>query len=205
MNTTRETIPELLAHIRPALAGMLLAVLTLLFGFGLGIVFGANEDAIKSRLKSSALEVRTSVYHDDDVALKAALDKSWVYVQRAHLHSGGMGSAAVGLILVAMLLGGPAMLIRAVSLGLGAGGLGYSIYWLLAAFRLPAVGNSAAAKESLAWLAMPSSAAFVTATVALVVMLIAAMRRKPAGMSLKPVATIPASDAALRPQESAQR
>jgi hypothetical protein len=52
MNTARETIPELLAHIRPALAGMLLAVLTLLFGFALGIVFGANEDAIKSRLKA---------------------------------------------------------------------------------------------------------------------------------------------------------
>ena len=105
MNTARQTVPDLQIHIHPALAGMLLAVLTLLFGFALGIVFGANEDAIKSRLKASAMEVRTSVYHDDDVALKAALAKSWVYVQRAHLHAGGLGTAAVGLILVAMVLG----------------------------------------------------------------------------------------------------
>jgi hypothetical protein len=112
-----------------------------------------------------------------------------------------MGSAAVGLILVAMLLGGPALLTRAVSLGLGAGGLGYSVYWLLAAFRLPVVGNSSVAKESLAWLAIPSSAAFVAATVTLIVMLIAAMRRKPPGMSSKPVPTILAHDAVLKPQE----
>lgn len=198
MNTSSETIPELRDHLRPVLAGMLLAVLTLLFGFALGIVFGANEGAIKSRLKASAMEVRTSIYHDDDVAIKAALDKSWVYVQRAHLHSGGMGSAAVGLILVTLLLGGPAILTRAVSLGLGAGGLGYSVYWLLAAFRLPVVGSSSVAKESLAWLAIPSSGAYVAATVALVVMLIAAMRRKPPGMSSKPVPTILAHDVALK-------
>ena len=35
---------------RAASAGLVLAVLTLLFGQGMGIVFGLNEDAIKSRL-----------------------------------------------------------------------------------------------------------------------------------------------------------
>jgi len=38
--------------------GLLLAVLTVLFGQAMGIVFGANEDAIKSRLKASAATVR---------------------------------------------------------------------------------------------------------------------------------------------------
>ena len=198
MNTARETNPDFQLRIRPALAGLLFAVLTLLFGFGLGLVFGANEDAIKGRLKASALEVRTNVYHDDDAAIKAALDKSWVYVQRAHLHAGGLGAAAVGLILVAMLLGGPATLTRAVSLGLGVGGLGYSAFWLLAAFRLPGFGSSAAAKESLAWLALPSAGAFVAATFALSVMIVAAMRRKLPVASLKTVTTIPADDAALK-------
>ena len=37
------TSPETL---RPALPGLLFAVGTLLFGFGLGIVFGLNEDII---------------------------------------------------------------------------------------------------------------------------------------------------------------
>lgn len=194
MNTARDTHPEFHRRIRPALAGLLFAVLTLLFGFSLGVVFGANEDAIKGRLKASALEVRTSVYHDDDAAIKAALDKSWVYVQRAHLHAGGFGAAALGLILVAILLGGPAALTRTVSLAFGAGGLGYSVFWLLAAFRLPGMGSSAAAKESLAWLAVPSSGAFVAATFALSVMLVAALWRKPAGTSPKAGATTPAGD-----------
>ena len=198
MNTARNTLPDFQLRLRPALTGMLFAVLTLVFAFGLGVVFGANEGAIKGRLKASALEVRTSVYHDDDAAIKAALDKSWVYVQRAHLHAGGLGAAAVGLILVATLLGGPAALIRAVSLGLGAGGLGYSAFWLLAAFRIPGIGSSAAAKESLAWLALPSSGAFVAATFALSLMLIAALWRKPAGTSQKTGTTIPAADAALK-------
>ncbi len=198
MNSARNTPLEIQLRIRPGLPGMLLAVLTLLFGFGLGVVFGANEDAIKGRLKASALEVRTRVYHDDDAAIKAALDKSWVYVQRAHLHAGGLGAAAVGLILVAMLLGGPAALVRGVSLGLGAGGLGYSAFWLVAAFRLPVMGDSAAAKESLAWLALPSSGAFVGATIALSMMLIAALRRKPPEAPSKTLTATTSGDVALK-------
>lgn len=196
MNTARDTLQEFQFRVRPALAGMLFAVLTLLFGFGLGVIFGANEGAIKDRLKASALGVRTSVYHDDDAAIKAALDKSWVYVQRAHLHAGGMGASALGLILVALLLGGPPALTRTVSLGLGAGGLGYSAFWLAAAFRLPGLGSSSAAKESLAWLALPSAGAFVAATVALSAMLIAALRRKPPGAAPMAATTIPAADVA---------
>jgi len=63
-------LENILCHLHPALPGMLFAVLTLLFGFGLGIVFGLNEDMIKSRLKASAAEVRESVYHGNDAAIK---------------------------------------------------------------------------------------------------------------------------------------
>ena len=189
MNSSNDPAADFFCRMRPALAGLFCAVLTLLFGFGLGVVFGANEDAIKSRLKASATEVRTSVYRDDDATIKAALDKSWTYVQRAHLHAGGLGATAVALILVTVLLGSRAGWTRAISLGLGIGGLGYSVYWLWAAFRLPPLGNSSLAKESLEWLAMPSSGAFVLSTVAVAGLLIAAMRRKtdvkPAGVAIK--------------------
>jgi hypothetical protein len=60
---------------------------------------------------------------------------------------------------------------------------------LWAAFRLPPLGGSSLAKESLEWLAMPSSGAFVLSTLAVAVLLIAAMRRKadvkPAGIAIK--------------------
>lgn len=155
-----------LSALRPALPGMLFAVLTLLFGFGLGIVFGYNEDAIKSQWKASATAVRDTTYRGDDAAIKNVLDRSWVYMQRAHLHAGGLGSASVGLILLVVALGVSPAVTRGVSLALGVGSLGYSLYWMLAAFRAPGLGGTGAAKESLKWLAMPSSALVVLATLA---------------------------------------
>ncbi len=64
------------------------------------------------------------------------------------------------------MLGTSAGRARAIGLGLGAGGLGYSVFWLWAGFRAPALGSTGAAKESLKWLAIPSSGLFVAATVA---------------------------------------
>lgn len=166
-------------HLRPALPGLFFAVLTLLLGFGLGIVFGLNEDAIKSQLNASAAEVRETVYRGDDAAIKAVLDKSWVYMQRAHLHAGGLGTAAIGLTLLVVLLGTSPGWTRAISLGLGLGGLGYSVYWLGAGFRAPGLGGTTAAKESFKWIAMPSSGIVVIATAAVAILLIAATARRP--------------------------
>jgi hypothetical protein len=171
-------VAEHQCSLRPALPGLLFAVLTLLFGFGLGIVFGLDEEAIKSRLSASAAEVRASVYHDDDAAIKTVLDKSWVYMQRAHLHAGGLGTAAIGLILLVTLLGTSSAMTRAISLGLGVGGLGYSVYWLLAGFRAPGLGGTAAAKESLKWLAMSSSGVVVIASVTVAIVIAAAILRR---------------------------
>jgi hypothetical protein len=171
----------LTSSLRAASFGLVLAVLTLLFGQGMGIVFGLNEDAIKSRLKASAAEVRDTVYKGEDPAIKAVLDKSWTYMQRAHLHAGGMGSTALSLIVLLCLLGTSRRVTTALGVALGAGGFGYSIFWMWAGFRAPALGSTGAAKESLKWLAMPSSGAFVLATIAVLVVLIAAIvsRRSP--------------------------
>lgn len=161
---------------------MLFAVLTLLFGFGMGIVFGVNEDAIKSRLKASATAGRETVFRGDDAAIKYVLERSWVYMQRAHLHAGGLGATSVGLILLLVALGTSARWTRAISLGLGCGGLSYSIYWLWAGFRAPALGGTGAAKDSLKWLAMPASGIVVLSTLAVAGLLVAALcssRREP--------------------------
>jgi hypothetical protein len=154
------------ARLRPALPGLVLGVMTLLFGFGLGIVFGLDEDIVKSRLAASAAAVHEPVYHGDSAAAKAVLEKSWVYMQRSHLHAGAIGTSGIALILVLVLLGTGPALTRIIGIALGAGGLGYSVYWIWAGFRAPALGGTGAAKESLAWLAMPSSGAVVLATAA---------------------------------------
>ena len=165
------------SNLRTTYLGLLLAVATILFGQGLGIIFGLNEDAIKNELKSSATEVRESVYKADDAAIKTVLDKSWVYMQRAHLHAGAMGTTAVALILVICLIGISRILLFTISFALGAGGLGYSIFWMLAGFRAPGLGSTGAAKESLKWLAMPSSGAFVLATASVLVLILISLLR----------------------------
>lgn len=54
--------------------GLALAVLTVLFGQLLGVVFGLNEEAIQSRLHSSAVAVGDSIYHSDEAAMKKVED-----------------------------------------------------------------------------------------------------------------------------------
>lgn len=163
---------SLTSNLRAASAGLVLAVLTIIYGQGMGIAFGLNEDIIKSRLKASAAEVRDSAYKGNDAAIKAVLDKSWNYMQRAHLHAGGMGTTALSLIVLLCLLATSRRMTAAIGVALGAGGFGYSIFWMWAGFRAPALGSTSAAKESLKWLAMPSSGAFVLATAAVLVLLI---------------------------------
>jgi len=155
--------------------GLLLAVLTILFGQGMGIVFGLNEAAIKNHLKTSSAEVRDTVYKGDDAASKVVQDKAWTYMLRAHLHAGAMGGTAVGLIILLGLLGTSSRVAAVISVALGGGSLGYSVFWMWAGFRAPALGGTAAAKESLRWLAMPSAGGFVLATVMVIFLLIAAV------------------------------
>lgn len=168
------------ASARPALPGLLLAVAAVLFGFGMGIVFGLNEDVIKDKLACDAAAVTATAYAGDATAAKAVVDKSWSYMQRAHLHGGSIGTAAIGLIVVLVLLGTPALTTRILSLALGLGALGYSVFWLWAGFRAPGMGSTGAAKESLSWLAMPSSGMVLVATAAVFLLICYQLLSRPA-------------------------
>jgi hypothetical protein len=154
------------APLRAALPGLALAVSTVLFGFAMGGIFGLNEDIIKDRLAGSAAAVTATVYQGDATAAQPVVAKSWEYMQRAHLHGGAIGTAAIGMIVVMLLIGTTPRTTRILSLALGAGGLGYSVFWMWAGFIAPGLGSTGAAKESLRWLAMPSSGAVMLATAA---------------------------------------
>jgi len=169
--------------LRAALVGMTFALLTILYGQGMGIFFGVNEDAIKHQLKSSAMEVRETIYKGNEAAMKAVLDNSWNYMKRAHLHAGGMGTTAFALMIAMGLLGIPRVLALLLGLALGAGGLGYSLYWMWAGFRAPGLGSTGAAKESLKWLAMPTSGMFVLATLTVFILLLVALFSRPSAAS----------------------
>ena len=151
---------------RAALPGLTIAVLAVLFGFLMGGVFGLNEDLIKGRLSASAAAVTATVYKGDAAAAEPVVAKSWDYMQRAHLHGGAMGTAAIGMILLMLLIGTKPRMLRILGIALGAGALGYAIFWMWAGFLAPGMGSTGAAKESLRWLAMPSSGAMMLATAA---------------------------------------
>jgi hypothetical protein len=108
---------------QPALRlhGVGVALFTLLFGQGLGFVFGLNDDAIKSRLKADATEVQDTIYQGYRTTAKAVVDKSWSNMQRAHLHAGGRGTTAVAQITVLCLVGASRKMTMLISLALGGG------------------------------------------------------------------------------------
>ncbi len=150
----KEKVSEKLRVVR---IGLLLSLVTLFFGFGLGLMFGSFEDDIKGHLKGEAEQVRESVYKGDEVLMKKVTDKSWVYFKRAHLHANGLGVIAVCLVLLTAILSMPDKMKTLTALCLGVGSLGYSLFWMLAGLKAPGLGGTGAAKESLRLLAIPSS------------------------------------------------
>jgi hypothetical protein len=144
--------------------GLIFALLSILFGYGLGILFGAAEDSLKEGLKASGEAVLATTYQGNAEALHKVLDKSWDYCKRAHLHAGALGASAVAQILLLSALAVRPLWKSLVAALLGAGALGYGVYWLLAALQAPGLGSTSAAKESLDWLAIPASGFCVLGT-----------------------------------------
>jgi hypothetical protein len=148
--------------------GITSSLLTIMFGFGMGGAFGFLEDSMKDGLRASAEAVKDTAYGGDDAKMKQVLDKSWAYYQRAHLHGGAIGTATLAASLLLVILGRASRALRgAVSAALGVGGLGYAVFWLLAGQRAPGLGSTGAAKETLSWLGVPTTALLLIGWVAL--------------------------------------
>ena len=152
--------------------GIFLALLTLLYGFSLGGAFGAFEDEIMGSLNASAQSVKATVYQGDEAAIEKVMEKSWTYMKRAHLHANGLGAATLAMMFV--LAGTPASsrVRGVVSTALGIGALGYASFWMFAARRAPAMGNTHDAKESLSWLAIPSAGLCILGLIAVLVLFV---------------------------------
>lgn len=142
---------------KPMAAGLCLALLTIFFGFALGGAFGAAEAPIKKRLADSGTDALETAYAGDAAARDAVVKKSWEYLQRAHLHGGAIGTAAVASILTLFLLCRPGAVPTFSALAFGAGALLYSLFWLIAGFKAPGMGSTGAAKESLQFIAIPGA------------------------------------------------
>jgi hypothetical protein len=146
-----------LGRLREVRVGIVLALLAAVYGFGLGGVFGGFEDQLKGHLNSEARGVLATVYGGDEAALKSVTEKSWTYFKRAHLHANGLSAASLAMILVLAAMPADRRLKGGIAAALGVGALGYAMFWMFAGLRAPALGSTGAAKDSLQWLAVPSS------------------------------------------------
>jgi hypothetical protein len=168
------------SRLRDSRIGIALALLTILFGFGMGGVFGAFEEPLKADLAARAEAVSSTVYGGDTNKIKGVLDKSWVYYQRAHLHGGAIGTAALALLAMLALLAKPRPWMRRyAAMALGLGGLGYSLYWFMAARAAPGLGSTGAAKASLEWLAVPSAGLLMLGLFSVLVMVVVELFGRP--------------------------
>lgn len=156
---------EFRANLRVARFGVVLSLLTIFFGYGLGGLYGGMEDAVRGGLEVSAQAVRDTVYRGNDTKVQEVLSKAWSYHKRAHMHGSGIGTASLAMILLVAALRRPSTKMRAsISWALGLGGLGYSAFWLLAGRLAPGMGGTGAAKEALAFLAIPSAGLLLLGT-----------------------------------------
>jgi hypothetical protein len=142
---------------RPVAIGLVLALLSVLFGFIIGGAFGANEDAIKGTLESSGTAVLDSVYGGDVAKKDAVVTKSWSYLKRAHLHGGAIGAVALACIALLLLLTTGGLLVDVTAVALGAGALLYAFFWFAAGFAAPGLGGTGAAKETFAFIGFPGA------------------------------------------------
>ena len=152
---------DLLGRLRGMKIGGFLALLSLLYGFGLGAAFGIAEDSIKDHLKDEGRAVFTTAYAGDQAKLDKVLSKSWTYFKRAHLHANAIGTAALAMILLLAGIGEVGGIERLTAALLGFGALGYSSFWMFAGLTAPGLGSTGAAKEALEWLALPTSGACI--------------------------------------------
>lgn len=148
---------EIVEKMKVVRIGVLLSLLTLLFGFVLGGLFGAIESKIKGHLKQEAQAVFDTVYKGDSVKMENIVDKSWIYLKRAHLHANGLGAISLAVILLLMFMQTTLILKKLTAIFLGLGSFGYALFWMFAALKAPGLGSTGAAKEALSFLAIPSA------------------------------------------------
>lgn len=139
---------------KSVIVGVIFALLAVMFSFVMGGMFGAAEDKLKGTLNDSGKAVLETVYQNDAQKMDAVVKKSWSYMIRAHLHGGALGAVALSCIAMMILVTNLGFAARLSSLALGIGSLAYSVMWLCAGLRAPALGSTGAAKQSVEALAI---------------------------------------------------
>lgn len=126
----------MLNDIAPVRLGLILSMLTLLFGIGLGVVFGINEDGVQDYIRDGI--AAHAQLHDQQ-----SQSKIWRYAQRAHFHATGVGAFTLAMILLVGVMPMTRRFKAATSTLIGIGSF-YSLAWLSMFLLAPSLGRGAA-------------------------------------------------------------
>ena len=116
--------------------GLLLVMLTLVFGILMGVSFGIGEESVKAYI-SEGVAAHANL-HDEK-----SNSKIWRYAQRSHFHATGIAAFSFGLVLLVMFSSLKRTLKKTTSILIGLGGL-YPLSWLTMFILAPALGRNAA-------------------------------------------------------------
>jgi hypothetical protein len=130
-----------------------IAILTLIGGVFISIIFGANEDYFKDKINEGLKKnEKVNLIQDPEekaAVLKTEADKNWRYYQRFHFHATGIGAMIMGVLLFISFLSAPERIKAITSFAVSIGGFLYPFLWLFAAIYGPEMGREAA-KEKFA-------------------------------------------------------
>jgi hypothetical protein len=102
--------------------GLVLSMLTLIFGITMGVMFGTNEDGVKQFISDGIAS--HPAQHD-----AKSESKIWRYAQRSHFHATGVGGFALVLVLVTGLTSLPRKMKFVAATLIGVGSF-YPMAWL---------------------------------------------------------------------------
>lgn len=130
-----------------------LALVSIVGGVFISILFGLNEDMFKSRI-TAGLEKNIKIQgilepEEKSKKIKEESDKNWRYYQRFHFHATGIGAMMMGILLFLSKLKAPRRSITIASFMIAIGGVLYPFVWLFAGIYGPEMGRSEA-KEAFA-------------------------------------------------------
>ena len=131
-----------------------LAILGMIGGVFVAILFGINEDMFKSKINEGlSRNVKIQEINDPvvkEAKIKSEADKNWRYYQRFHFHATGIGSMSLALLTFLIFIGGDGRAKIVVAYATSVGGFLYPFVWLFAGLFGPEMGRDEA-KESFAF------------------------------------------------------
>jgi hypothetical protein len=116
--------------------GLALVLVGLLFGVGMGIFFGVNEDAYQNYIAQG-------IAANPEVHDAKSPEKIWRYAQRAHFHATGIAAFALGLVILVMFSTLKTIYKKASAILLGLSSF-YPLSWLNMFFLAPSIGRGPA-------------------------------------------------------------